>query len=185
MATTLVLGAARSGRSRHAKSLLAGQDRVTVLVLGPRDDPDAEPEWAERAERDRQERPEGWSTVETTDLIRGLISARSPVLVEGLSTWVGSVVDQAGSWADAERAHELVLARLEELKVAWRGVPFDIVAVSDEAGWGSAPTTPEERLHRDLLAVVNTCLSAISHRIHLVVAGRVLDLSEAPVVGQR
>jgi adenosylcobinamide kinase/adenosylcobinamide-phosphate guanylyltransferase len=59
----------------------------------------------------------------------------------------------------------------------------DVVAVSNEVGLGVVPATPVGRFFRDELGRLNVRISAVSDRVVLVVAGRVLDLSDAPVVG--
>ena len=61
----LVLGGARSGKSAHAESLLAGEGAVTYLATSPA--PGDDQEWASRVAAHRARRPAGWHTVETTD----------------------------------------------------------------------------------------------------------------------
>jgi adenosylcobinamide kinase/adenosylcobinamide-phosphate guanylyltransferase len=50
-------------------------------------------------------------------------------------------------------------------------------------GLGVVPAAPSGALFRDELGRINATLSALSDHVALVVAGRVLDLSAAPVVG--
>jgi adenosylcobinamide kinase/adenosylcobinamide-phosphate guanylyltransferase len=59
-----------------------------------------------------------------------------------------------------------------------------VVAVTNEVGLGVVPATVSGRLFRDELGRLNNAVSAVSDRVHLVVAGRVLDLSGAPVVDE-
>ncbi len=47
---------------------------------------------------------------------------------------------------------------------------------------GVVPATVSGGLFRDELGRLNAHLSSLSDRVYLVVAGRVLDLSAAPVV---
>ncbi|WP_313715957.1 bifunctional adenosylcobinamide kinase/adenosylcobinamide-phosphate guanylyltransferase, partial [Arsenicicoccus bolidensis] len=58
----------------------------------------------------------------------------------------------------------------------------DVVLVTNEVGWGVVPEHASGRMFRDELGRVNAAVSAIADRVVLVVAGRVLDLSAAPVV---
>lgn len=73
---------------------------------------------------------------------------------------------------------------MTELARAWAQAQVDVVAVSNEVGLGVVPPMPSGRLFRDELGRLNARMAAASDRVVLVVAGRVLDLSDAPVVGQ-
>ena len=58
------------------------------------------------------------------------------------------------------------------------------MTVSNEVGWGVVPPTASGRLSRDALGGLNSRLADVADVVHLVVAGRVLDLSSAPRVGE-
>jgi adenosylcobinamide kinase/adenosylcobinamide-phosphate guanylyltransferase len=180
--TTLVLGGARSGKSRHAESLLTGQSGVHYLAPGPLPDREVDPEWADRVAAHQDRRPAEWRTVETTNLTGAIIAARGPALVDCLSTWVASVIDDIDAWDDPARAAKHLESRTAELLVAWTSVPYDLVAVSNEVGMAVVPATASGRHFRDELGRLNSSLSAASERVHLVLAGRVMDLSALPVV---
>jgi adenosylcobinamide kinase/adenosylcobinamide-phosphate guanylyltransferase len=49
-------------------------------------------------------------------------------------------------------------------------------------GWSLVPETPSGRFFADELGRLNAAVSAVADRVHLVVAGRVLDLTAAPLV---
>lgn len=172
MSTTLVLGAARSGASRHAESLLADHDQVTS-VAARRPDPSG---------TEATRRREDWEHVETLELSRALMSARSPVLIDCLDSWVHDVLNEAQAWDAGAQGPSMVHRLVDELLVAMMHLPYDIVVVSRESGWGVAPADPRQALLRDLVGEVNRRVSAASQRVHLVVAGRVLDLSDAALV---
>lgn len=176
MSTTLVLGAARSGKSRHARSLLPADARVTMVrpVRPVEDDPGTPVPGAVVP-------PAGWQTVETQELSRVLMAARGPVLLDTLDTWVAGVLDEIDGWEDPERSTKHVNDLVDELLVAMVYLPFDIVAVSTDPGWVGHDLSPASRLHRDLVAVVNRRVGASAQQVQLVVAGRVLDLTGASV----
>ena len=180
MSTTLILGGARSGKSRHAEQLLAGRDGVTFVAPGPA--PDGDAEWAARIAQHQQRRPSGWHTVETPNITGAIIQARGPVLIDCLGTWLTRLIDDIDAWADPARASEHVRSRTAELLVAWEAVCNDLVAVSNEVGMSVVPDSASGRLFRDELGRVNAAVSAASKQVHLVVAGRVMDLSDWPVV---
>lgn len=183
MTATLVLGGPRSGTSRHAEALLARHPQVTFVathrLAGAAEDPDL----ASRILRQQERRPEAWRTLETLDLTRALLSSRHPVLIDDLGGWLHGLLDEDSLASDPPRAREVVDARLDELCVALRGMPFDVVTVSHEPSWGRVPEDPQERLYVELLSHVNQRVSAASARVLAILGGRVVDLSDAPLVG--
>jgi adenosylcobinamide kinase/adenosylcobinamide-phosphate guanylyltransferase len=183
MTTTLVLGGVRSGKSRYAEHLLAGRPQVSYVAPGPVPD-GTDASWTERVRMHRARRPAGWDTVEGVGaalpgLVRG---ATAPLLVDCLGTWLTRLVDERAGWDDPAAAAAALAGPVQELVDAWREAPVDIVAVSNEVGLGVVPSTAAGGLFRDELGRLNTALSAASDRVVLVVAGRVLDLSAAPLV---
>ena len=89
----LVTGGVRSGKSRHAESLLSGP--VSYVAPGPTDD--ADPDWVARIAAHRARRPANWTTVETHDLASAL-RLDGPVLVDCLGTWLTAVLDSKALW---------------------------------------------------------------------------------------
>lgn len=183
MTTTLVLGGPRSGKSRHAEALLGHHPQVTFVATHRLPDPGRDPDLATRIARHQERRPRQWRTVETLDLTRALLGSRQPVLVDDLGGWLRGLLDEEMLWSHAHRARQVVEDRLDELSVAMRAVPFDVVTVTDDPSWARLPDDPAERLYVDLLAQINHRISAVSHQVYAVMAGRVLDLSSSPVVG--
>lgn len=181
MSVTLVLGGARSGKSRYAESLLRARAAVTYLAPGALPD-GSDPEWAHRISQHQARRPASWSTVETTEIARVVRSAEQPVLVDCLSTWLTRLVDDIDGWAEPERAAAHVVQETSRLLVALAGATVDVVLVSNEVGSSVVPDTASGRLFRDELGRLNAAVSAVSDHVVLVVAGRVLDLSSCPIV---
>jgi len=166
----LVTGGVRSGKSRHAESLLAGEAAVTYVAPGPvLDDAD----WQARIAAHRQRRPPSWRTLETGDLAAAL-RADGSVLVDCLGTWLTRTVDDAGLW---EGSADVVSARVEEkVAEAVAALGTRVVLVTNEVGLGVVPEHRSGRLFRDLLGAVNQRFGAACDEVHLVVAGRVLVL---------
>jgi adenosylcobinamide kinase/adenosylcobinamide-phosphate guanylyltransferase len=54
-----------------------------------------------------------------------------------------------------------------------------VVIVTNEVGWGVVPPTVSGRFFADELGRLNAAVSARADAVHLVVAGRVLDLTSA------
>jgi adenosylcobinamide kinase / adenosylcobinamide-phosphate guanylyltransferase len=200
---TLVLGGARSGKSREAELRLAAEPQVTYLAAGPWPDgaapaaagPGADPEWARRVAAHRAARPAWWPTVESADVAGALGRLDGAVLVDGIGTWLTAVMTEAGAWPepgagparpgkvspvagspDPGGPAGLVAARVDELIAAWRQTSARVVAVSDQVGSGVVPATAAGRLFRDQLGWLNQRLAAESEEAVLVVAGRVVSL---------
>ena len=81
----LVLGGARSGKSRHAELRLAAEPRVTYLAAGPYPagaQPAADGEWAQRVAAHQSRRPWWWQTVESVGAAQVLRRESSAILFD-------------------------------------------------------------------------------------------------------
>jgi histidinol-phosphate/aromatic aminotransferase/cobyric acid decarboxylase-like protein/adenosyl cobinamide kinase/adenosyl cobinamide phosphate guanylyltransferase len=177
---TLVLGGARSGKSTHAQRLLSHEQNVLYVAPGPVPD-DADTDWAARVEAHQRDRPETWTTCETTDVAGVLAKADRPVLVDCFATWLAATMDAVGAWEPADGAtgwEERLDAELDRLLEAWLSVTVPVVAVSNEVGSGVVPSTRSGLLFRDALGRLNQRLAAASDDVRLVVAGRVQRLGQ-------
>lgn len=170
----LVTGGVRSGKSRHAETLLEGRDRVCYVAPGPVPS-DADPDWAARVAEHRARRPVHWRTVETIRLGDAIVDA-GPTLVDCLGTWVTAVVDELDGWTADPQAWRPEFDRRVDSVVAAVGGSQDIVLVTNEVGMGVVPAHASGRRFRDLLGTVNQRVAAACDEVHLVVAGRVLRL---------
>ncbi|WP_329092747.1 bifunctional adenosylcobinamide kinase/adenosylcobinamide-phosphate guanylyltransferase [Streptosporangium sp. NBC_01469] len=200
---TLLLGGSRSGKSAEAELRLAAEPEVLYVATGPSGDGD--PEWLRRVRAHRDRRPAHWRTAETTDLAGLLRSADTPLLIDGLGTWVAAVFDECDAWPeetgeggrddrdsgdsgdsgdnkngeggrDGRDGRDTVAARCDDLVAAWRQTRARVVAVSDEVGLGVVPGTASGRMFRDTLGRLNQRLALESEDVTLVVAGRLLPL---------
>jgi histidinol-phosphate aminotransferase len=175
---TLVLGGARSGKSRHAQELMADRDDVLYVAPGPVPD-GSDADWAARVDAHRRDRPATWTTVETVDVAAVLADADRPVLVDCLATWLSEVMGAAGAWESADGDtgwSEHVAAEVARLESAWAAVRVPVVAVTNEVGAGVVPATRAGVLFRDALGRLNRRLADASDDVRLVVAGRVQQL---------
>ncbi|MFX0537318.1 bifunctional adenosylcobinamide kinase/adenosylcobinamide-phosphate guanylyltransferase [Ornithinimicrobium sp. Y1847] len=166
MTTTLVLGNPYSGRSRHAKALLAQHDRVSYVGTGEAQDHDL---------------PDTWSVVRSRDLTRALLAARTAIVIDDVPEWLVGTLTEHDLWDDPETAHARLDDYLDELSLAVRAVPYDTVVLTTEPAWGLGKG-PHQRLAEELLARVNQRLSAAADRVHAIVGGRVLDVTKGAAV---
>lgn len=171
----LVLGGARSGKSRFAESLLAGEPSVEYVATAPFPADDAE--WSARIRAHQQQRPPEWQTVETGDIAAVLRSAGPAVLVDSITAWVARVLDECSAWdAPGAALPAAYRERAQELCAQWASTPRHAVAVSDEVGGGVVPASTSGRIFRDALGLLNQQLAAAADEVHLVVAGIPLRL---------
>src|SRR5580658_3215002 len=175
----LVLGGARSGKSEVAERLVATAARggpVTYIATGPAADASQDAEWAARVATHRARRPGGWETVEVAaeaDLAGALGSASGVALVDSLGTWLAG---RKRFGAGEDVASPLVRA-LDDRRRAERLT----VLVSEEVGLGVHPSTAAGQQFRDALGTLNRRVADAADRVLLVVAGRVLPLTEVPL----
>jgi len=160
---TLVLGGARSGKSRYAESVIAAlppawQPPWVYVATAEAGDV----EMAERIAAHRARRGPNWKTVEAPrDLPAAFKSAQGPVLVDCLTLWLSNQM-LAEADIDAETA-------LLEQALAAAAAP--VVLVANEVGSGIVPEYPLGRRFRDLQGVLNQRIAACADRVVLVVAG--------------
>jgi adenosyl cobinamide kinase/adenosyl cobinamide phosphate guanylyltransferase len=157
---TLVLGGARSGKSRYAESLIAALP-PPWLYMATAEAGDAE--MTARIETHRARRGPQWQTIEA---LRGLAAAlqRSgdrPVLVDCLTLWLSNLM-LAGVDIEAETAH---------LERALAAATAPVVLVANEVGYGIVPEHPLGRKFRDLQGLLNQRIAGRADRVVLVVAG--------------
>ena len=174
---TLVVGGARSGKSREAERLLATEAEVVYVATAYPADHDEE--WTERVRLHQERRPAHWTTLESTDLVP-LLEAEGPaLLVDCLTLWLTRVMDRHGAWDDATWARtgeQAVLDEVDRLARAWRTTGRRVVAVTNEVGQGVVPETSAGRRFRDLMGHLNARVAAETEDVSWCVAGRVSRL---------
>ncbi len=168
----LILGGARSGKSRHSLALArASRGRVAfVATAEPRD-----ADMAARIARHRAERPPAWLTVEEPcDLVgacRRLDGRADLLLVDCLTLWVSNRLLRGDADEAIVQGADELASLLGERSVSW-------LVVSNEVGEGVHPPTAQGLRFRDLLGFVNQRIAAAADRVTLMVAGIPLTVKE-------
>ena len=167
---TLVLGGARSGKSRYAQQL-AEQSRRVVFVATAKITDD---EMRAKIERHRKDRPEGWLTVEEPLELPKVLAQYEldceVIVVDCLTIFAANLMEAEG---ENEGAIE---ARVEALCGALRTIQCSVVVVSNEVGSGVHPVSPLGRRYRDLLGEINQRVARVADDVVLMVAGLPLAL---------
>ena len=174
----LILGGARSGKSREAeRRALTFVDVTYVATAAERP---GDEEWSARVEAHRVRRPAHWRTVEGPDrLITTLRNARagSAVLVDCLTLWLTGVLDSAcPAWDDEPVMSSAAQGATKELVDALTTCPATVILVSNEVGMGVVPATRAGRLFADLLGRAHQDIAVACDTVTLMVAGRGLEI---------
>jgi adenosylcobinamide kinase/adenosylcobinamide-phosphate guanylyltransferase len=179
----LVLGGARSGKSRLAEELTVGTAAVTYVATGGTRPDDAE--WRARVDSHQARRPRSWTTIETIEVDRVLASADvgTVVLVDCIALWLTGHLDAIDAWARLDAGGraavvEDISRRCTYLVDSLIATRADVILVSNEVGMGVVPSTASGRLFQDLLGTVNAQLAAACDRVTLVVAGLPVALKQ-------
>ncbi len=169
--TILILGGARSGKSRHAESLVeqAGGRLVYLATAEARDE-----EMRARIREHQRRRGDRWQTIEEPlDLVAALTKHAAPecaILVDCLTLWLSNLMG-AGRNVDGEVAN--LVAALPNLDGA-------ILFVSNEVGMGIVPENALARSFRDQAGRLNQQVAAAADRVVFVAAGLPLVLKGPP-----
>ncbi|GEE03390.1 hypothetical protein nbrc107696_38360 [Gordonia spumicola] len=167
----LVLGGTRSGKSAHAEALLDSADRPRYLATGRLTDDAA---WRARVDAHQARRGDRYLTVETRDPAAEMrLDPESPVLIDDLGAWVTGLLDDADAWDDPTATID---EAVDDLCSAIAEHVADVVVVSPEVGMSVVAPTPVGRRFADEIGSVNARVAQACENVHLVVAGRVLEL---------
>jgi adenosylcobinamide kinase/adenosylcobinamide-phosphate guanylyltransferase len=166
---TLVLGGARSGKSRYAEGLIeaATQSGLYLATAEARDD-----EMRERIRHHRARRDARWTTIEEPldlgQVLRREARPARPILVDCVTLWLANVLE-------AGRAAESAGAALVETMAALDG---PVVFVANEVGLGVVPENALARRFRDHAGRLNQAIAASADRVVFIAAGLPLLLKD-------
>lgn len=164
----LVLGGARSGKSRFAREWCEtrhGQNgqKTFIATCPPLDD-----EMKERISLHRSERGEGWETVEEYfhlgETLRKRELEQGVVLVDCLTLWLSNLMT-------LEKEKSGFKDEIESFKRAVEDFSRPLAMVSSEVGLGLVPADPLGRIFRDWQGKLNQEIARIADEVYLVTAG--------------
>lgn len=168
----LILGGARSGKSRFAERL-AAESGLAVSYIATSQPLDGE--MTERIAHHRERRPAHWALVEEPlQLARVLCeqaAANRCLLVDCLTLWLTNLL----MLDDAMRLAEERDALLECLD----GLPGRILLVSNETGLGVVPLGELTRRYVDEAGWLHQAVAERAQRVSFMVAGLPMTLKDA------
>ena len=163
---TLVLGGARSGKTRHALALAEAWPARTYIATAQAFDD----EMRARIARHQEERDEAWTTVEAPlhldKAIREAANTAPIVVVDCLTLWLTNLMLAEH---DVEPAANKLEATLSELHTP-------VILVSNETGLGIVPDNALARRFRDAQGLLNQQMARACETVVFVAAGLPLTL---------
>ncbi|TVP15474.1 bifunctional adenosylcobinamide kinase/adenosylcobinamide-phosphate guanylyltransferase [Shewanella sp. KCT] len=178
----LVLGGARSGKSRHGLSLVAdyvakGYECLFVATAQGLDE-----EMRARIARHQDERREDglpWQTLECPLHLSACIETHARekrvILVDCLTLWLTNQLLEGDDWPSAKAA---LLRALET-------APGAVVLISNEVGCGVVPADPLSRRYVDEAGWLHQAIAQRAQQVVLVIAGLPLILKDETSQGAK
>ena len=156
MNVTLILGGARSGKSRFAESLCK-PPRNYIATAQAFDE-----EMKTRIAKHREDRGAQWNTIEAPlDLVGVFKTAKGDVLVDCLTLWLTNLVMNEKD----------VAAEVSALVETLKPTSNKIVIVSNELGLGLVPEHGLSRRFRDQHGLMNRRVAEVAQCVVFMVAG--------------
>ncbi|SFP59346.1 bifunctional adenosylcobinamide kinase/adenosylcobinamide-phosphate guanylyltransferase [Pseudomonas sp. NFPP28] len=165
----LILGGARSGKSRLAEKL-ASDSGLPVTYIATSQPLDGE--MSARVALHRQRRPDHWGLieepVELARVLRDNAATERCLLVDCLTLWLTNLLM-------LEDSHRLAAER-DQLLATLVALPGEIIFVSNETGLGVVPLGELTRRYVDEAGWLHQALAERCQRVVLTVAGLPLTL---------
>lgn len=160
----LILGGARSGKSRIAEGL-ASSSGLPVTYIATAEAGDGE--MRQRIAHHRQQRPAEWGLIEQplqlAEALRQTAATDRCILVDCLTLWLSNLLGN-----DDEQLLETQQAALLQ---AVTELPGSIILVSNEVGLGIVPMNAQARRFRDLAGRLHQQLAERCDRVVFTLAG--------------
>ena len=167
----LVIGGARSGKSRYAQALAETLPGEFVFIATAQA---LDEEMAERIARHRRQRGQGWRTrEEPLELAAALRTEARPgrvVLVDCLTLWLSNLM----------LAGRDIEAQISELTNVLSDLSGPVALIANEVGAGIVPATALGRAFRDWQGRLNQQAAATCGAVVAVAAGLPTQLKPAP-----
>ena len=195
----LILGGARSGKSKFAQSMA---DELGGKVLFVATGEPLDEEMASRIEEHKRIRPKSWHTLEISirvgQSLKEQLGDAEVVLLDCLTLLVSNILTKQGEKSSrhsepfaspviasvAKQSHnaqdrlgeaiskeEEVMAEIEALVECIGAYEGNFIVVSNEVGLGLVPETKLGRVYRDLLGKANQILARHAEEVYFMASG--------------
>lgn len=173
MSLSLILGGARSGKSRYAEKM-AHEMGLPVTYVATAQVYDEE--FGKRIAQHKAERAHSWKTVEEPHYLGSILkqeaSADRCIIIDCLTLWLAQCIcpecvpPEGIDWQEQRTS----------LLNALPGLPGEIILVSNEVGMGIVPLGEINRQFQDEAGRLNQIVAAICDKVVFMVAGLPLKL---------
>lgn len=173
----LILGGARSGKSRYAEQLaLATQKPVLYIATATASDE----EMAARIFHHQQQRPVDWQlrecSLDLIDVLAKESQKNQTILVDCLTLWLNNQLFHFPK-QNFSNLFDTLLTTIESSNA-------DIIFVANEVGLGIIPLGEISRVFVDEAGRLNQRLAQVADRVFFVAAGLPLPLKENSSINQ-
>lgn len=162
----LIIGGAKSGKSRLALNICNGLNRKRIF-LATAEILDREME--ERIHRHKIERGREWLTVEEPlnilTILKKMDAEDTVILLDCLTLWLNNL------YMTYRDDHQPVSKSIEEFLDQLSGIKGAVVMVSNEVGMGIVPGDPMSRRYRDDLGSMHQRIAHVARKVVAVIAG--------------
>ncbi|MGX5202699.1 bifunctional adenosylcobinamide kinase/adenosylcobinamide-phosphate guanylyltransferase [Aliikangiella sp. IMCC44632] len=169
----LILGGARSGKSRYAEELASEYKQVLYIATAQANDA----EMKQRIIQHQNQRSQHWSLIEEPFELAQILSDLDPkidcVLIECMTLWLSN-------WLCSPQAKQWNEQKSQFLSALKSNAACAIYIVSNEVGSGIVPLGELSRKFADEAGWLNQALAKLASEVTLVVAGCELKLKTVP-----
>ena len=162
----LVIGGAKSGKSRIALDMCKGLEKKKIFLATAQA---LDEEMKERIERHRKGRGGDWITIEEplrfAETIRELDRPNTVILLDCLTLWMSNLFMKYGD--SLQSVEESIKGLIEQL-INIKGI---IILVNNEVGMGIVPENETARKYRDTAGSLNQRIAALACKVVVVIAG--------------
>lgn len=166
MPVILIIGGARSGKSRHAEARARAVPGRPVYIATAEA---LDGEMAERIAAHRARRGNGWTEREVPlDLVQALIETDGggARLVDCLTLWLSNLLHSKRDWSQG----------VVQLAQALPRQRSPVVLVTNEVGSGIVPDNELARAYRDAAGHMNQTIAGVADEVEFVIAGLPMKL---------
>jgi len=177
---TLVLGGARSGKSKFAEkyALHAGAKAAYIATAEILDK-----EMSNRVEYHKKRRANGrWLNFEAPYAAEKVMleagKLADVVLFDCLTIYISNLMYGKGAPADFNAKYDYVYAGIDKLLKAARTINKPVIFVANDVGAGIVPDSVMGREYRDIAGWVNQQVGREADEVYYVIAGNAVDIKK-------